>query len=362
MQNINVKNEQMKTTYVILALGASLAVGCGDKRQEPQLRSVMVVAPAPVGVTVTKSFAGVVREAREIGLGFKTPGQISRMAVSEGDRVRRGQLIATLDDADYRLGVEAVQVQYDQMARELRRLERLHSQKSLSDNDYEKARAGLEQLRIQLQTNKNKLDYTRLYAPVDGIIDKVNFDKAEMVNAGTPVVTLLDVSGREVEVDVPVGVYLAAGCIGGVTCRSAGAGGSPAVMKVLSLTPKADANQLYRLRLGFADGQQRRFAPGMNVEVDIRLTDSTVASAYSVPARAVFQDSTDTYVWTVGKDGKAHKAKVCVSGVMPDGGIVISSGLNGGERVVRAGVNALRDGEQVRVISEGSPTNVGNLL
>ncbi len=194
----------------------------------------MVVAPAPVGVTVPKSFAGVVMEAREIGLGFKTPGQISRVAVSEGDRVRRGQLIATLDDADYRLGVEAVQVQYDQMARELRRLERLHSQKSLSDNDYEKARAGLEQLRIQLQTNKNKLDYTRLYAPVDGIIDKVNFDKAEMVNAGTPVVTLLDVSGREVEVDVPVGVYLAADRIGAVTCRSACAGGRPAVMKVQS--------------------------------------------------------------------------------------------------------------------------------
>ena len=253
-------------------------------------------------------------------------------------------------------------MQYDQMARELRRLERLHSQKSLSDNDYEKARAGLEQLRIQLQTNKNKLDYTRLYAPVDGIIDKVNFDKAEMVNAGTPVVTLLDVSGGEVEVDVPVGVYLAAGGIGGVTCRSAGAGGRPAVMKVLSLTPKADANQLYRLRLGFADGQQRRFAPGMNVEVDIRLTDSTGASAYSVPARAVFQDSTDAYVWTVGTDGKVHKVKVSVSGVTPDGGIVISSGLNGGERVVRAGVNALRDGEQVRVISEDSPTNVGNLL
>lgn len=352
----------VKAFFAALALCACLLAGCGERRAEPVRRSVMVAEPVAVGAQEARSFTGIVKEASEISLGFKTSGQICRVAVAEGQRVRRGQLIATLDDADYRLGVEAARVQYSQMADELRRLERLHRQKGLSDNDYEKARAGLEQLRIQLQANRNKLDYTRLYAPVAGIIDKVNFDEAEMVDAGTPVVTLLDVSAREVEADVPAEVYLNRSRISGATCRPVAGGGGPVAMKVASLTPKADANQLYRLRLGFDGEPQPWLTAGMNVEVELRFGGASGAKQYCVPLRAVFQDGGRTFVWTVGPDGKVRKTAVTLGGTTDGGAAVVTSGLVGGERVVRAGVDALRDGEPVEIVAEGSPTNVGNLL
>ena len=352
----------MKTTCLALTLCACLLAGCGERRAEPPLRSVMVAMPEPVGSLSARSYNGIVKEAREISLGFKTPGQISRVAVSEGQRVSRGQLIATLDDADYRLGVEAARVQYSQMADELRRLGQLHSQNGLSDNDYQKAVAGLEQLRIQLQANKNKLDYTRLYAPVDGIVAKVNFDEAEMVDAGTPVVTLLDVSAKEVEADVPAGVYADRERIVGITCRPLSVKGQPARMKVASLTPKADANQLYRLRLGFEDGPQPWLTAGMNVAVELSFAGGEGAGRFCLPQRAVFQQGGRTFVWTVGRDGRVHKTAVTLGGITPGGRVVVTSGLGGGERVVRAGVGALRDGERVSVIADGSPTNAGNLL
>ena len=148
---------------------------CG-KTQKSSLpvHSVEVTCPSPSCKTVTKSYSGIVREAHEISLGFKTAGQIKYIHVKEGDRVRKGELLAELDDADYKLGVDALQIQYDQLKDEVARTGKLFEQKSVSANDYEKATAGLKQLGIQLQVNKNKLEYTKLYSPTDGYIQTVN--------------------------------------------------------------------------------------------------------------------------------------------------------------------------------------------
>lgn len=232
----------MKNVLIILAILPCLLCCC-QRRQQPETpaRSVITTRPIRNGGESTKRFTGIVKEARVINLGFKTPGQIKRIAVKEGGYVRRGQLIATLDNADYKLGVDALQAQYDQLANETKRLGILYKDKSISANDYEKALAGLKQVRIQLQANKNKLSYTRLYAPTAGYVNKVNFDEAEMVDAGTPVITLLDTSGKEVEADIPADLYLDNENIISVACRHP-YGGEPLPMRITSITPKADAH------------------------------------------------------------------------------------------------------------------------
>lgn len=63
-------------------------------------------------------------------------------------------MLAELDDEDYKLGVEALQIQYNQLKDEVARTRKLFEQKSVSANDYEKASAGLRQLGVQLQVNK----------------------------------------------------------------------------------------------------------------------------------------------------------------------------------------------------------------
>ena len=75
------------------------------------MRSVSVTQPVALGGETTRTFSGVVKAANEVSLGFKTAGQIARIHVAEGDYVRKGQLLAELDDADYRLAVEALQIQ-----------------------------------------------------------------------------------------------------------------------------------------------------------------------------------------------------------------------------------------------------------
>ena len=328
---------------------------------EQTVHSVLLIRPVPADEKQTLDFSGIVREAGEINLGFKTAGQINRIAVDEGDFVRQGQLIATLDDADYKLGVEALQVQYDQLSAEVKRLEQLYKGRSVSANDYEKAVAGWKQLGVQLQVNKNKLDYTRLCAPVSGYVRAVNFDEAEMVNAGTAVISLLDVGGMEVELDVPATVYQKQTDIESISCQSSDIPSKALPMKLLSLTPKADATQLYRMRLGFASTPDASLTAGRNVRIRLCLAEADSLRNFVLPLSSLFQEQGNSYVWTVNGDSIINKVKVDTQGTTPEGRALVS-GLEGGEAVVRAGVHALREGDKVKVIEEESETNVGGLL
>lgn len=339
-----------------------LGAGCGDRQAAPFRRSVMLTEPVQAGGGVLRTFPGTVREAHAVSLGFKTPGQIERVMVQEGDRVRQGQLIATLDDADYRLGVEALEIQYGQLEQEVARMTKLYEGKSLSPNDYEKAVAGLRQVGVQLQANRNKLDYTRLYAPMDGYVQRVNFSQAEMVDVGTPVVDLLDVRRMEVTVSLPAEVYRQRGQIGDILCRFPAKGDEAIPMQLLGIAPKADGNQLYRMRLAFRNSLPHQLEAGTNVEVELSLAGDSLAGRFTLPQHSVFQSEGQAYVWVLAADSTVHKTAVALQGLDGEGRAVIASGLQGGEQVVRAGVHALQEGEKVNILAPASETNVGGLL
>ena len=309
------------------------------------------------------SHPGIVREAHTISLGFKTAGQIERIYAHEGDYVRKGSLLAELDDADYRLGVISLQIHYDQLKCEVERMMQLFDQKSISANDYEKAVAGLRQLGVQLQANKNKLAYTKLYAPADGYVQSVNFSPAEMVDAGIAMFTMMDVSHMEVAADIPASEYRKHDRFVRYYCKAEGIDGELPV-KLLSLTPKADGNQLYRLRLSFAGQPDKRLTAGMNVEIGIEVTNAGPASGVAVPLCAVFRDKEggEPCVWVFGHDSTVTKRPVVLDGTDEEGRAVIVGGLAANEPVVRAGVHVLREGERVRVVEKAGETNIGGLL
>lgn len=349
---------------ITMVIAAGTLCACGRASHENStLRSVALTEPVLLEATHVINHSGIVREAHTISLGFKTAGQIERIHVREGDYVRQGQLLAELDDADYRLGVEALQIQYEQLKDEVERTKQLFDQKSVSANDYEKAAAGLKQLGVQLQVNKNKLDYTKLYAPTDGYVQAVNFSPAEMVDAGTALFTLLDVSHMEIVADIPVGEYRQRDHFARFYGKVAGIE-EKFPMQLSSLTPKADGNQLYQLRLTFAGQPDKRLTAGMNAEISIVVADKGGITGFAVPLCAVFQDTDGNKpcVWVFERDSTVSKRPVVLNGTDAEGRAVITEGLTGEERIVRAGVNVLQQGQRVHVAEEPSKTNIGELL
>ena len=353
-----IKNvETMRTIYLMIA--ACVLGACSGGRQEKMLvRSVYTVVPMESGTETTKQYTGRVEEAHHINLGFKTAGQLTRILVEEGDYVHEGELLAELDTVDYRLAVDALQIQYEQLKDEVARTKQLFEERSVSANDYEKATAGLQQLAIQLQANQNKLAYTKLYAPADGYIEAVNFSPAEMVDAGRAVFELLDVSHMEVTADIPASLYLQRDRFTGFECTSAYAGKHP--LRLLGITPKADGSQLYRMRLGFDGQTDARLTAGMNVEIAVHLADSA-REGMTLPLSTLCRQGENTYVWVVNADTTVSKRQVTLLHTDAEERAVVS-GVRENEQVVRAGVNYLREGDKVRVIAAPSQTNVGGLL
>ena len=345
-----------------IALAMALLCSCSGRTvSEPFVQSVGLTRPVALDEKSTHIYSGVVRAAHEVNLGFKTAGQIARIYVSDGDFVRQGQLLAELDDADYRLAVEAIQIQYDQLKDEVERTRRLFEERSVSANDFEKAHAGLRQLGVQLQANRNKLEYTKLYAPTDGYVQAVNFSPAEMVDAGTALLSLLDVSRLEVEVGIPASEYLRRDRFTYFSCRAAGLE-RVIPLRLGGITPKADGNQLYNLTLSFAERPDRQLTAGMNVEVGITMSDTTRAGGFGVPPGAVFMDGDVPCVWVFGADSTIERRRVTLHNLDDEGRVVVVDGLTGDELIVRAGVSALEEGEKVRVIETPGKTNAGGLL
>ena len=149
----------MKASHWIVATTTVCLLGscAGEQQSTPFLRSVYTTHPSTRGEESSSIYSGIVEESHDVGLGFKTAGQLKNILVEEGDFVRKGELLAELDDVDYQLAVDALQIQYDQLKDEVARTTQLFEQRSISSNDYEKATAGLRQLGIQLEANKNKV-------------------------------------------------------------------------------------------------------------------------------------------------------------------------------------------------------------
>lgn len=341
----------------LAAAGALVCAGCSesDKGADGPVHNVFAVEPEPVGMAAAVTLPGRVEEARTISVGFKTAGQLERIYVHEGQRVGQGQLIAMLDTADYALGISALREKYRQLSIETERRGRLHASGNMSDNDYENALSGLRQLEIQLRLEENKLGYCRLTAPAAGVVTKVNFEASEMVDAGTPVVELMDNSALEVLVDLPVSYYAARETFTGFTDREGHA------LTMLSLTPKADNSQLYTLRLGLGSGV-KGITPGMNMAVTIHSDSPAATDAVTVPLSAVFDRDGRPTVWVINADSTLTATPVVLEGTGEGGRVTVGAGLTPAQSIVRAGVHHLTEGEKVAILPAASATYPGNVL
>lgn len=353
----------MKSKIILLAVGLSLTAACNSNNTDDTkfIKSVITVTPQSLNHQTDKTFSGIVRENREISAGFKTPGQIINVYANEGDFVKQGQLLAVLDDKDYKLGLQAAEIQYNQLNDEVARLKKLFEKQSISGNDYEKAVAGLKQLEIQLQSNKNKLEYTKLYSPVSGYVQKRNFETSEMVDAGTSVFTILDTKNLEVEINIPSTLYNNQQNISKVFCSTNFNDGKRYLMKINSLTPKADGNQLYKMQLSFIDKPDAGITSGINIEARVILKNNDGKSGFSVPLHAVFNEGGKNFVFVLTDGKTVRKTPVTLGEIIDNENITITEGLSGNEQIIKAGTSHLQDGETVKTI-EFSASNIGEEL
>lgn len=314
--------------------------------------------------TLEMQYPGRVKSSQDASLSFKVSGTLQRILVKDGQRVKKGQLIAELDPIDYQVQFDATEAEYKQIKAEAERVIALYKDGGTTPNNYDKAVYGLKQITAKYQHHKDQLSYTKMYAPYDGVIEKHYIEEHEIVGAGMPVLNLVGAATPEVEISLPAQDFVKRDMFRNYTCTFDVYPGIVYKLEPKSISPKANANQLYTMTFKLVAEGNPVPSVGMNTMVTIASTKGGDVETYVVPSTAVFDTDGVSRVFVYDANSSTVKAvEVNVTFLKSDGNSeVTSSSLKRGDLVVSSGVHHINDGESVRLITTTSKTNVGGLL
>jgi HlyD family secretion protein len=355
---------------VVLAVGIALwvsrhfkpaLVALADKTQAPL---ISVMTPALKAVTSNVTFSGGIAARYDMPIGNDgDTGRVVAVYVEAGDHVRRGQILAKLDDSvlipqvnRLSASLEQARAQAELSQAEYKRALGVAAAGALSAEDIEKRRAtavtdaaNVKVAAAMLAESEARLRRTRISAPIDGVVLTRKAEAGQIANPGGEALFRV-ASGGEVEMR---------GQLAEQDLAQVKVGDAATVY--LTGLPRAFAGHV-RLLGAIIDPQTRLGEIRIALTPDPALRPGAFARGTViigkaqrpvVPQTAVLADTAGSYVFIVNAQGKAERRAVRVADTGDDG-IVIGSGLAGTERVVTTAGGFLRDGEPVQVTSGGA--------
>jgi len=361
------KTLEKSLLYVLLTLLMLAACSDGDFRRSGQTNENVTRYVKTDTVTAYSEkqkavFPGKIVAAADVSLSFRVAGTIARLNVEAGNFVRRGQVLASLDSRDYELQLAATEAEYKRIKAEAERVIELHGTGSVTDNDYDKAVYGLQQITAKLDAHRNALADTRLVAPFDGYVQKRYFAGNETVGAGMPVLSMIDAGAPEVEINIPSSEYILQDRFDEFSCSVDIFPDKKFGLDLLGITRKANMNQLYTMRLKMRNADAPLPPPGMVTMVEIQYKPEQT-HLVSIPYSAMFENGGESSAWIYNTDNETVSVrKIKPVEIRTDGRVIVSDGLSEGEIIVTAGVHSLHEGEKVRILKPTAITNAGGLL
>jgi len=359
------KKKQMMILGTLLLLLSFLGA-CSSAPEKPQevLRTVRYQIAESEVVASQRSFSGVSVAATETKISFRVSGLLEQLNIKVGQQIRKGDLIASLDDRDLNLNYEEskaarlnAQVQADNANSNLLRVRELYENDNVALSEYEQAKnsyasakADLEARQKQLDLQKSQLQYSQIHSPMTGIVTQVPVTKNENVSAGEAIAVLSSNENVEFEASIPE-AYIAAiktGMAARVTFSSLPNKSYPGVITEVAYAASESSTYPVTVKLDQSDTKLR---PGMSSEVHFSFNESDVA-AIRVPASAVAEDLSGNFVYLVLPSenngiGTIERRTVVVSN-LTNLGFIVLDGLKEGDVVVTAGVSKISPGMKVR--------------
>jgi len=351
-----------------LALPMVLAVmplGACKKKEElaPVVRPVRSVVVEKRRVGDPAVGTGHLRARDEVNLAFRIAGRIIERRAGVGDRVEAGQLVAVLDSEVERnsrnsakADVAAAQATLDQSVAFERRQKNLLNEKVISPNEYDSAlrqlrtaQAQLDAAQARLKSAEEQLSYTELKSDAAGVITEKGAEVSEVVPAGKMILKVAQQSGRDGVFDVPAQALRDGLSVGEqVEVWLADHPDIKATGHLREISPEADpVTRNYQVKVGLNDPPPGMFLGATLVGKVILKSDSLI----EIPSSALTMVDDKPAVWVVNaKDQRVQRRKIAVARYAPDS-VIVTDGLESGERVVTAGVQQLHEGQAVKLLA-----------
>lgn len=331
-------------TLLLLSLLLS-CTGSKDKGTAEREIPVKVIRITDMSSVKEQYYVGTVEEMSASSLSFQVMGNVERILVREGQRVDKGQLLASLDRATLQNSFEAAHASLVQAQDACDRMKILYESKSLPEIKWVEVQSKLQQAQSMERIARKNLEDASLYAPFSGVIGKRTVEPGENIQPGVPVLTLLEINEVYVRIAIPEKevarldkqkALITVGALGDLSFEG----------QITEKGVVADPlSHTYDARIKLNNGKGL-LMPGMVCRVNV--LDDAASPVISIPVNAVQISHTgNNFVWCVN-NGRAEARQV-VTGPLTTDGIEITNGLKEGDQVVTEGYQKISENMKVKV-------------
>ena len=370
--------------FLILLLVLPLFPGCSETQEPPEeiVRSIKTISVSRRPIGQLRRLFGVLSASDESELSFQVGGHVQSVAVDAGDRVRAGQLLASLDAQPYQLkldssiaDLQSARARLQDTRKKVTSTRSLYKRQIASRQDFDSAQSAFDSAESSVQAAEaavslaqRDLDQTVLVAPIEGLIAERRLEPFQEISPGAAVLLIQSEGGIEVDIRMPETLVheVQAGqqVIVRMTTRTfAGKEFEGRVTKVGALGLDSNA---YPVTIALAESDPR-MRPGMTARVDFNFAGSVDETGWLIPINAVLpgddvegdEDSEthfterEAFVFVYQPEtSSVLKRSVKIAGLRGDS-VEIREGLKEGDIVAVAGVHFLIDGQRVVLMGDG---------
>ena len=351
-----------RTLFVLAALALGLAACQQEKKAEaPEPRPVRTVTVARAAAGDRIVLTGHVRAQDEAAMAFRISGRMIERPVNVGDQVAPAQVLAKLDpqnevnalrSAQATLAAAQAKLTEARAAFERQRIllaqgHTPRAQFDAAERALRTAQAQVDDRQVQVRIAADRVTYTILQADAAGTVTARGAEPGEVVQAGQMIVQIARREGRDAVFDVPAQVLRSVPGDPQITVQLTDDPSVTAVGRVREVAPQADpVTRTFEVKVGLTD-PPAAMRLGATVSGSIRLdTDAVIA----IPASALTELNRQPAVWIVDPSGLTVSLRKVALLRFDPGTVVVSDGLDTGDIVVTAGVQALHPGQKVRLL------------
>lgn len=339
-----------KKKRMVYFLACALLFACGEKKEQ-QGSSSEAIAVVTEKAEMSSNYGmtpyvGTVQASSTTMVSFNGTGILKEVKVSEGQFVKKGQLLATVDDSQAQNALKAAKAMLEQALDAEKRMKQLHDSGSLPDMKWIEVESKVQQAEASYEMCRKTVDDCKIYATSSGVVSNKIMSVGENVLPSEPILSILNINDVKVQVSIPEKEIAAIGSDTPSTICVEALGGETFQGGRIEKGVSADAlTHTYNIYINLPNPEQK-LLPGMVTSV--LLSKKAAEPALTVPVKAVQQAADKSlFVW-IKESNKAKRITVELGETVGNRVIINGGQLTVGQQIVVEGYQKLTEGAEVK--------------
>jgi RND family efflux transporter MFP subunit len=338
---------------IFIVTGSLILESCGNNSGETKTETEKKLQAVKIKEVISEPFqesynvVGIVKPYETAKISSEEGGLITYQPFDKGSRIAKGQVAVRLRKDQDVAAYDQAETQYELAKSNFERIEKLYNESVSTEQDFTNAKFQLELAEKSLEVLETRLDKSYVVSPISGVVDQKYLSKGEVCGPGIPILNVVDVSRVKISAGIPES-YIGEVTRGSVVKITFDVyPGEEFTGTVNYVAPTlSPINRTFEIEI-VLNNKDGKLKPEMSANIDIE--KSRVDNAIVLPQDLVIDFGNEKYVFVLEND--VVKKKVISLGGRSNNDVLITSGLNEGDKLVVEGFQSLADGDRVQVIN-----------